>query len=178
MFTGRPVIGICDTWSELTPCNAHFREIAEWVKRGLWEAGGLPPLWCWARLDSRAFCQDFHSSAVFGPPLVNRTRRAGAIYPEIPPCGIEELRPSLPGRQPFREAVRTRHTVPGLTVEHAPKSENLVVSGNHSTKQKCPGWGSNPHVPLRTKDFKSLTPVSVSSSFSAKSVRLLEDDNS
>jgi L-arabonate dehydrase len=42
MFNGRPVIGICNTWSEFTPCNAHFREIAEWVKRGVWEAGGFP----------------------------------------------------------------------------------------------------------------------------------------
>jgi L-arabonate dehydrase len=42
MFNGRPVIGICNTWSELTPCNAHFREIAEWVKRGVWEGGGFP----------------------------------------------------------------------------------------------------------------------------------------
>lgn len=38
----RPVIGICNTWSELNPCNAHFRELAEWVKRGVWEAGGFP----------------------------------------------------------------------------------------------------------------------------------------
>src|SRR6201995_4771129 len=42
VFDGRPVIGICNTWSELTPCNAHLREIAEFVKRGVWEAGGLP----------------------------------------------------------------------------------------------------------------------------------------
>jgi L-arabonate dehydrase len=42
LFDGRPVIGICNTWSELTPCNAHFREIAEFVKRGVWEAGGFP----------------------------------------------------------------------------------------------------------------------------------------
>ncbi|MFX4227724.1 MAG: IlvD/Edd family dehydratase [Porticoccaceae bacterium] len=41
-FEGKPVIGICNTWSELTPCNAHFREIAERVKRGVYEAGGLP----------------------------------------------------------------------------------------------------------------------------------------
>ncbi|AMM13662.1 dihydroxy-acid dehydratase [Burkholderia sp. PAMC 28687] len=41
-FDGRPVIGICNTWSELTPCNAHFRELAEYVKRGVREAGGLP----------------------------------------------------------------------------------------------------------------------------------------
>ena len=41
-FDGRPVIGICNTWSELTPCNAHFRDLAEMVKRGVLEAGGFP----------------------------------------------------------------------------------------------------------------------------------------
>jgi L-arabonate dehydrase len=41
-FDGRPVIGICNTFSELTPCNAHFRELAEHVKRGVRDAGGLP----------------------------------------------------------------------------------------------------------------------------------------
>jgi dihydroxy-acid dehydratase len=42
MFDGRPVIGICNTFSELTPCNAHFRDHAESVKRGVIEAGGFP----------------------------------------------------------------------------------------------------------------------------------------
>ena len=42
MFDGRPVIGICNTWSELTPCNSHLRDLAEFVKRGVWESGGLP----------------------------------------------------------------------------------------------------------------------------------------
>ena len=41
-FDGRPVIGICNTWSELTPCNSGLRELAEGVKRGVWEAGGFP----------------------------------------------------------------------------------------------------------------------------------------
>ncbi len=41
-FRDKPVIGICNTWSELTPCNAHFRELAESVKRGVLEAGGFP----------------------------------------------------------------------------------------------------------------------------------------
>lgn len=41
-FEGKPVIGICNTWSELTPCNAHLRDLAEAVKRGVWEAGGFP----------------------------------------------------------------------------------------------------------------------------------------
>jgi L-arabonate dehydrase len=42
LFDGRPVIGICNTWSELTPCNAHLRRIAEHVRRGIYEAGGFP----------------------------------------------------------------------------------------------------------------------------------------
>ena len=42
LFDGRPVIGICNTWSGLTPCNAHFRTLAERVKRGVFEAGGFP----------------------------------------------------------------------------------------------------------------------------------------
>ena len=42
LFDGRPVIGICNTWSELTPCNAHFRKIAEHVKRGVYEMGDFP----------------------------------------------------------------------------------------------------------------------------------------
>ncbi|HVE48892.1 MAG TPA: IlvD/Edd family dehydratase [Casimicrobiaceae bacterium] len=41
-FVGRPVIGICNTWSEVTPCNAHFRELAEHVKYGVLDAGGFP----------------------------------------------------------------------------------------------------------------------------------------
>ncbi|MEN2505330.1 IlvD/Edd family dehydratase [Stutzerimonas stutzeri] len=41
-FQGKPIIGICNTWSELTPCNAHFRKIAEHVKKGVLEAGGFP----------------------------------------------------------------------------------------------------------------------------------------
>ena len=42
LFDGRPVIGICNTWSEVTPCNGHFRELAEHVKAGVLEAGGFP----------------------------------------------------------------------------------------------------------------------------------------
>src|SRR5512141_806081 len=41
-FDGRPVIGICNTWSELTPCNTHFRVLAEQVREGVLEAGGFP----------------------------------------------------------------------------------------------------------------------------------------
>jgi len=42
VFDGRPVVGIANSWSELTPCNAHLRDVAEAVKRGVWEAGGFP----------------------------------------------------------------------------------------------------------------------------------------
>lgn len=41
-FQGKPIIGICNTWSELTPCNSHFRELADSVRRGILEAGGVP----------------------------------------------------------------------------------------------------------------------------------------
>lgn len=42
VFDGRPVIGICNSWSELNNCNAHLRTVADAVKRGVWAAGGLP----------------------------------------------------------------------------------------------------------------------------------------
>lgn len=42
VFDGRPIVGICNTWSELTPCNSGLRDLAEGVKRGVWEAGGFP----------------------------------------------------------------------------------------------------------------------------------------
>ena len=42
VFDGKPVIGICNSWSELNNCNAHLRQVAEAVKRGVWEAGGFP----------------------------------------------------------------------------------------------------------------------------------------
>src|SRR6185369_4859804 len=42
VFQGKPVIGICNSWSELTNCNAHLRQVADAVKRGVWAAGGFP----------------------------------------------------------------------------------------------------------------------------------------
>ena len=42
LFDGRPVIGILNTWSELTPCNAHLHDLAQRVKHGIFEAGGFP----------------------------------------------------------------------------------------------------------------------------------------
>src|SRR5436309_4895146 len=42
VFDGKPVVGICNSWSELTTCNAHLRQVADAVKRGVWAAGGFP----------------------------------------------------------------------------------------------------------------------------------------
>jgi L-arabonate dehydrase len=42
LLDGRPVIGVCNSWSELAPCNVHLRHLAEYVKRGVWQAGGVP----------------------------------------------------------------------------------------------------------------------------------------
>ena len=42
VFDGRPVVGIANSWSELNNCNAHLRQVAEAVKRGVWSAGGFP----------------------------------------------------------------------------------------------------------------------------------------
>ena len=42
MSSDKPVIGIANSWSELTPCNSHLRAVADAVKRGVWESGGLP----------------------------------------------------------------------------------------------------------------------------------------
>jgi dihydroxyacid dehydratase/phosphogluconate dehydratase len=41
-YSGKPVVGIINTWSDINPCHAHFRERAEEVKRGVWQAGGFP----------------------------------------------------------------------------------------------------------------------------------------
>ena len=41
-WTGRPVIGILNTWSDINPCHTHFKQRVEEVKRGVWQAGGFP----------------------------------------------------------------------------------------------------------------------------------------
>jgi dihydroxyacid dehydratase/phosphogluconate dehydratase len=41
-YSGKPVVGIINTWSDINPCHTHFRERAEEVKRGVWQAGGFP----------------------------------------------------------------------------------------------------------------------------------------
>ena len=84
LFDGRPVIGICNTWSELTPCNAHFRELAEKVKRGVYEAGGMPvefPVMSLGESNLRPTAMLFRSrdacaDAASGPRRPARRRRA------------------------------------------------------------------------------------------------------
>ena len=60
-FDGRPVVGICNTYSELNPCNSHFRTIAEQVKIGVYEAGGFPlefPVMSLGEEIGRASCRE------------------------------------------------------------------------------------------------------------------------
>ena len=68
-FQGKPIIGICNTWSELTPCNAHFRKLAQHVRRGVFEAGGFPVEFP-ALLMGVASC-DVPAIAVTGGPMLN-----------------------------------------------------------------------------------------------------------
>ena len=69
MFDGRPVIGICNTYSELTPCNAHFRSHAESVKRGVLEAGGFPVEFPY--MSTASYCLSFVSSIKHRPAWNN-----------------------------------------------------------------------------------------------------------
>ncbi len=65
-FDGRPIIGIAQTFSELTPCNAHFREVAEHVKRGVLDAGGVPfefPVFSCAESNARPTAMLFRNLA-------------------------------------------------------------------------------------------------------------------
>ncbi|HVT48289.1 MAG TPA: L-arabinonate dehydratase [Vicinamibacterales bacterium] len=95
VFDGRPVIGICNTWSELTPCNAHFRVIAEHVKRGVWEAGGLPvefPVTSTGESNMRPTAMLFRNLVSMD---VEESIRANPIDGVILLCGCDKTTPSL-----------------------------------------------------------------------------------
>ena len=95
VFDGRPVIGICNTWSELTPCNAHFREIAEHVKRGVWEAGGLPlefPVTSLGETNMRPTAMLFRNLVSMD---VEESIRANPIDGVVLLCGCDKTTPSL-----------------------------------------------------------------------------------
>lgn len=95
VFDGRPVIGICNTWSELTPCNAHFRTIAEYVKRGVWEAGGLPvefPVTSTGESNMRPTAMLFRNLVSMD---VEESIRANPIDGVVLLCGCDKTTPAL-----------------------------------------------------------------------------------
>src|SRR5579871_6324182 len=94
-FDGRPVIGICNTWSELTPCNAHFRELAEYVKRGVREAGGLPlefPVMSLGESNLRPTAMLFRNLASMD---AEESIRGNPIDGVVLLCGCDKTTPSL-----------------------------------------------------------------------------------
>ena len=96
LFTGeKPVIGICNTWSELTPCNAHFRELAEAVKRGIWEAGGFPlefPVMSLGECQIKPTAMLFRNLASMD---VEESLRANSLDGVVLMCGCDKTTPSL-----------------------------------------------------------------------------------
>ncbi len=95
LFDGRPVIGICNTFSELTPCNAHFRQIAERVKRGVYEAGGFPlefPVMSLGESNLRPTAMLFRNLASMD---VEESIRGNPIDGVVLLCGCDKTTPSL-----------------------------------------------------------------------------------
>jgi L-arabonate dehydrase len=94
-FNGKPVIGICNTWSELTPCNAHFRELAESVKRGVYEAGGFPvefPVMSLGETLIKPTAMLYRNLASMD---VEESIRANPIDGVVLLCGCDKTTPSL-----------------------------------------------------------------------------------
>lgn len=94
-FRGKPVIGICNTWSELTPCNAHFRELAESVKRGVYEAGGFPvefPVMSLGETLLKPTAMLFRNLASMD---VEESIRGNPIDGVVLMCGCDKTTPSL-----------------------------------------------------------------------------------
>ncbi|HUH63153.1 MAG TPA: IlvD/Edd family dehydratase [Terracidiphilus sp.] len=94
-FDGRPVIGICNTWSELTPCNVHFRDLAQRVKNGVWEAGGLPlefPVMSLGETNLRPTAAMFRNLASMD---VEESIRGNPIDGVVLMCGCDKTTPSL-----------------------------------------------------------------------------------
>jgi dihydroxy-acid dehydratase len=89
------VIGICNTWSELTPCNAHFRDLAEALKRGVWEAGGFPlefPVMSLGECSIKPTAMLFRNLASMD---VEESIRANPMDGVILMCGCDKTTPSL-----------------------------------------------------------------------------------
>ncbi len=94
-FDGRPIVGICNTWSELTPCNAHFRTLAEHVKRGVLEAGGFPlefPVTSLGESNLRPTAMFLRNLASMD---VEESLRGNPIDGVVLLCGCDKTTPSL-----------------------------------------------------------------------------------
>jgi len=94
-FRNKPIIGICNTWSELTPCNAHFRELAESVKRGISEAGGFPvefPVMSLGETLIKPTAMLYRNLASMD---VEESIRANPIDGVVLLCGCDKTTPSL-----------------------------------------------------------------------------------
>jgi dihydroxy-acid dehydratase len=94
-FVGKPVIGICNTWSELTPCNAHFRDLAAAVKKGVWEAGGFPvefPVMSLGETLIKPTAMLYRNLASMD---VEESIRANPIDGVVLLCGCDKTTPSL-----------------------------------------------------------------------------------
>jgi dihydroxy-acid dehydratase len=94
-FDGRPVIGICNTWSELTPCNGHFRELAQSVKNGIYEAGGFPvefPVMSLGETLIKPTAMLYRNLASMD---VEESMRANPIDGVVLLCGCDKTTPSL-----------------------------------------------------------------------------------
>lgn len=95
LFDGRPVIGICNTYSELTPCNAHLRELADHVRRGVLEAGGFPlefPVFSCAETNLRPTAMLYRNLASMD---VEESLRALPIDGVVLMTGCDKTTPSL-----------------------------------------------------------------------------------
>jgi L-arabonate dehydrase len=94
-FEGKPVIGICNTWSELTPCNAHFRDLAESVRKGVLEAGGFPvefPVMSLGETLIKPTAMLYRNLASMD---VEESIRANPIDGVVLLCGCDKTTPSL-----------------------------------------------------------------------------------
>jgi dihydroxyacid dehydratase/phosphogluconate dehydratase len=95
LFDGRPVIGICNSWSELTPCNAHLRDLADHVKRGVYEMGGFPvefPVMSLGESNMRPSAMMFRNLASMD---VEESLRANPIDGVVLLVGCDKTTPAL-----------------------------------------------------------------------------------
>ncbi len=139
LFDGRPIIGICNTWSDLTPCNAHFRILAEQVKRGVYEAGGFPlefPVMSLGEALMRPTTMLFRNLASMD---VEETLRANPIDGVVLLAGCDKTTPA---------------TVMGACSVDLP---TLVVSGGPMLNGKFRGTdiGSGTHAYRFTDDLRA-----------------------